>query len=185
MVDNLDEGLQGSAGSRLPVRAMTLALFGLAAVALVIMILEVAVLRPRHDDMDQQAADRSAVLSVAQRFTLTSNDYTPQNFDTVTDQLYGLLTTAFRTKTKAELTDLRATLQKIQQSSTGTVLKEGIASIDPDSAVVLVVADAHVKNTAQESDRHFRWQVSLDKVGDKWLVNGFEAVQDPTQGATP
>ena len=52
----------------------------------------------------------------------------------------------------------------------------GIASIDGDSAEVLVVSDANRVANRQRVLRHWRWQVSLVKVDGEWLVDDFKEV---------
>jgi hypothetical protein len=52
----------------------------------------------------------------------------------------------------------------------------GIASMDDDSAEVLVVSDAQRVASGQEVLRHWRWQVSLVLRDGKWLVDDFEEV---------
>jgi hypothetical protein len=39
-----------------------------------------------------------------------------------------------------------------------------------------VVADANVKTVFDNRARHFRWDVSLRKVGGRWLVDDFSPV---------
>jgi hypothetical protein len=56
------------------------------------------------------------------------------------------------------------------------VLASGVASIDQDSAEVLVVADADVKTVFDTRQRHFRWEISLVKVDGTWLVDDFTPV---------
>ena len=60
--------------------------------------------------------------------------------------------------------------------SQGEVLASGVATLDDDSARVLVVADANVKTVFDERQRHFRWEVSLVKVDGEWLVDDFTPV---------
>ncbi len=49
-------------------------------------------------------------------------------------------------------------------TSKGEVITSAVASVDPDSAEVLVVADANVTTVFDARARHFRWEVSLVKV---------------------
>ena len=51
-----------------------------------------------------------------------------------------------------------------------------IASMDGDSAEVLVVADAQRVSSGQEVVRHWRWQISFVKSDGEWLVDAFEEV---------
>ena len=57
------------------------------------------------------------------------------------------------------------------------MLASGVASVDRDSAQVLVVSDASVKTVFDPNvARHFRWEVSLVKINGKWLVDDFSPV---------
>ena len=76
-------------------------------------------------------------------------------------------------------------MQQVRLSSTGSVLKQGIASLGRDSATVLVVVDAEATSRLRKSLRHFRWEVDLVKVGERWLVDDFAPVLDPAAEAVP
>jgi Mce-associated membrane protein len=184
MLEDHNEGLQGSAGSGLPVRTMSLVLFGLAAVALVVVILEVAALRPRHDDVEQRAADRAAVLSAAQRFVVQWNTFDPAALDDYKTRVGKLMSTKFRSEFETQFVDVSKVVVASKMSSSGTVLKSGVATLDPDSAQVLVVADAAVSTTSDKRQRHFRWEIDLVKVRGDWLVDSWDAVQDPAAAVT-
>jgi Mce-associated membrane protein len=66
------------------------------------------------------------------------------------------------------------TAAKVQ--GTGKVLISGVADLDSDSATVLVAHDASVKTTEGNLQHHYRWNVDLVKVGNKWLVDNFAPV---------
>lgn len=184
MFEDSDEDLIGSERSALPVRAMTLVMVGLAVLALLAVAAEAIWLRPRHDDFERHKADRSAVIAATQRFVNVANTYTPDTFEAMTQQVREMLSTKLRTSFDKENQDLGSVIQQAQLASTGKVLKTGVASLDDDSAVVLVVADADTTSKAQDSTRHFRWQVDLVKVKDEWLIDDFDAVTDPSAGVT-
>jgi Mce-associated membrane protein len=186
MFEEHDEDLTGSTPSALPVRAMTFVLIGIAALALIAILAEVIWLRPRHDDLELHKQDRSAVIAATQRFVNAANTYTPQTFEAMTKQVGPMLSTKLRTSFDASNQDLVGVISQTGLSSKGNVLKTGVASLDDDSAVVLVVADAETTSKAQDSIRHFRWQVDLVKVDGDWLIDDFTAVVDPEMaGAQP
>lgn len=189
MIEDHDEDLTGSAGAEArtgtPLRGMTWVLAGLAVIALIAVVAEAAWLRPRHDEVEQERANRTEVLAAATRWATLANTYTPETFDDWMGDVGALLTTKFRGEFESQTEALRPTIQQIKLASTGTVLKAGVSSLDDDSAVVLVVADADTTSTMRNSERHFRWQVNLVKVDDEWLVDDFVAVQDPSLGVTP
>jgi len=185
-IEDHTQDLQGSSQTGLPVRAMTLVLLGVAVLALVAVVAEVMWLRPRHDDLEQRQDDRSAVIAATQRFVTAANSYTPATFEDMTKQVRPMLSTKLRTSFDASNQDLVGVIEQTGLSSKGSVLKTGVASLDDDSAVVLVVADADTTSKAQNSIRHFRWQVDLVKVDGDWLIDDFTAVVDPAMaGAQP
>ncbi|HSV38837.1 MAG TPA: hypothetical protein VLI04_08770 [Nocardioidaceae bacterium] len=185
MIEDHNEDLDRSAGTAVrtspaTLRAMTRVLVGLAVLGLIAVITEVAWLRPRHHDLEQQRADRAAVVAATQRFVTLANTYTPETFEAMTDQVGGLLSTKLRSSFDAANEGLVSVVEQTKLTSTGTVLKTGVASIDDDSAVVLIVADADTTSTLRDSQRHFRWQVDLVKVRGDWLIDDFIPVVDPT-----
>ena len=52
----------------------------------------------------------------------------------------------------------------------------GVASMDDDSAEVLVVSDANRTANGQKVLRHWRWQIHLVKVDGQWLVDDFDEI---------
>ena len=52
----------------------------------------------------------------------------------------------------------------------------GVASMDSDSAEVLVVSDAQRISNGQKVLRHWRWQLHMVKVDGKWLVDDFDEI---------
>ena len=57
------------------------------------------------------------------------------------------------------------------------MLASAVASVDSDSAQVLVVSDAERQDRLRPHvARHFRWEVSLVKINGKWLVDDFTPV---------
>lgn len=167
----------GPSRSRLPLRAMTAFLAVLSVLALIVIVLEVTVLRPRHDEVTQRKADRSEVIALAQSFVVQWNTFDSGDLDTYRDGVAGLLSTKFRTEFEDQFTDVAQIVTASEMTSAGTVLKSGVASLDNDSAQVLVVADADVSTSVDDRKRHFRWQVDLVKVAGEWKVDDWEPVQ--------
>ncbi len=64
-------------------------------------------------------------------------------------------------------------------TSQASVLRAGVATIDSDSAEVLVAARAIATSqagtppTPQERIRNYRWEVDLTRDGDRWLVSRY------------
>jgi len=140
-------------------------------------------LNNRSDEISESDQDRADVVAAAQRFTETWNTFKPNQVSQYVNEVSPLLTTKFRSQFNDASQDVIQGIQQQQLSSRGKVLTDGddiplvgIASIDPDSAEVLVVSDARRVAGGQAVLRHWRWQISFDKVDGKWLVDSFKEV---------
>jgi Mce-associated membrane protein len=134
-------------------------------------------------ESSQEAAERADVVQAAERFTETWNTFEADKAEEYVEQVAPLLSTKFRKEFQDSAENVLAGIQQQQLSSKGEVLVDeegiplvGIASMDGDSAKVLVVSDAARVASGQEVLRHWRWQVSLIQVDGKWLVDEFEEV---------
>lgn len=147
-----------------------------AVLAVVALVLEVASLRPRSEEVraDQQA--RSEVVRAAERFAVQVNNYDVSSVDSYQAKVIPLLSPKFKDEFKKAMTDIVTSVKQAKMSSKGEVLTSGVASLDPDSAQVLVVSDANVKTVFDQRARHFRWEVSLVKIDGRWLVDNFTPV---------
>jgi hypothetical protein len=146
-------------------------------------IIMVLVLNGKKDDQERARADRVAAVQAAQRFTETFNSFKPSEVEAYVDRVAPLLSTKFRTEFTDGAQDVATGIEQQRLSSTGEVLVDaegiplvGIGTIDDDSAEVLVVSDAQRVASGQRVLRHWRWQVSLVKVDDEWLVDSFKEV---------
>ena len=158
-------------------------LAALVALALVAGVVLGWWLRSTGQEQRETEQDRLAVMQASERFVETWNTFTPEDVDGYVERVSALLTTKFRTEFTGAAEDVVTGIERQQLSSTGEVLVDGdgiplvgIATIDPDSAEVLVVSDANRVSGGQEVLRHWRWQVSLVKVDDEWLVDSFKEV---------
>ncbi|HSE10377.1 MAG TPA: hypothetical protein VLB29_17070 [Nocardioidaceae bacterium] len=120
--------------------------------------------------------DRADVVRVAEQFAVSVNNYDASSIDDYKSSVGELLSTKFSAEFDKAMQDIVAQVQEAQMESNGEVLASGVATIDNDSARVLVVADAAVKTVFDDRDRHFRWEVSLVKVDGEWLVDDFTPV---------
>lgn len=151
-------------------------LAGVCLVALVLVVVEATALRPKYDATVTTQQDRAAVVRVAERFTAEVNNYDVGSIGQYQQRIRPLLSTKFQGEFSQAMKDIVASVQQAKMTSKGDVLASGVSSVDPDSAQVLVVADANVKTVFDTRARHFRWQVSLVKVNDRWLVDNFQPV---------
>lgn len=120
--------------------------------------------------------ERGDVTRVAEQFTVRVNNYSSESVDAYKTSVGELLSTKFSSEFDQAMEDIVVQVQEAQMESQGEVLASGVATLDDDSARVLVVADATVKTVFDERQRHFRWEVSLVKVDGEWLVDDFTPV---------
>ncbi len=137
----------------------------------------------RTDDRRAAEEDRADVVAAAEEFTVVWNTFRPKDAATYVERVSPLLSTKFRTEFEDAAQDVVTSITQQRLFSKGEVLRDGdgvpligIASIDNDSAEVLVVSDAKRVANRQRVLRHWRWQVSLVKVDGEWLVDDFKEV---------
>lgn len=130
----------------------------------------------RRSAVEEELDARSDAVRVAERFAVAVNNYDSASVEDYQETVGDLLSTKFRSEFESAMEDIVLQVQQAQMTSQGEVLASGVATIDDDSARVLVVADASVKTVVDERQRHFRWEVSLVKVDGAWLVDDFTPV---------
>ncbi|MDP9821990.1 hypothetical protein J2S59_001799 [Nocardioides massiliensis] len=128
-------------------------------------------------DARSESQERTAVIRVAEQFTAEVNNYDADSIDQYRDTVGELLTTKFRAEFDQAMEDIVTQVDEAKMTSQGEILVSGVSSIDPDSAEVLVVADAAVTTVFDQLNRHFRWKITLAKVDGDWLVDDFVPVQ--------
>jgi Mce-associated membrane protein len=119
---------------------------------------------------------RSDVVRVAEAFMVQFNTYDPESVDEYSASVNDLLSTSAKATFGKELEDITTLIRETELESKGEVHASGVASLDEDSARVLVVADAEATSSAGPVQRHFRWEISLVQVDGEWLVDDFEPV---------
>jgi Mce-associated membrane protein len=169
------DGSAGDGRSRLR-WAITAFLAVVAVVAAVALVLEVTVLRPRSEEVSSVQQSRSDVIRAAERFAVQVNNYDVSSVDDYQAGISPLLSPKFKGEFDKAMTDIVQSVKQAKMTSKGEVLTSAVASLDPDSAQVLVVSDASVKTVFDTRARHFRWEVSLVKIDGKWLVDNFTPV---------
>ncbi len=130
----------------------------------------------RLDEAQEELDARADVARVAEQFAVEVNNYDSESIDGYRSSVSRLLSTKFRAEFDKAMQDIVAQVEEAQMDSKGEVLASGVATLDDDSARVLVVADAGVKTVFDERQRHFRWEVALVKVDGAWLVDDFTPV---------
>lgn len=147
-----------------------------AVLAVVALVLEVTSLRPRSEEAQADQQARSDVVRAAERFAVQVNNYDVASVDRYQASITPLLSPKFKGEFQKAMTDIVASVKQAKMTSKGEVLSSAVASLDPDSAQVLVVSDANVKTVFDTRARHFRWEVSLVEIDGKWLVDNFTPV---------
>ena len=171
-----DEDRPGSRGRLATVLAFLCVLALAGGIALMLWV------QNETDEREAAEDDRIAAMQAAARFTEEWNTFRPSTASTYVERVSPLLTSQFRAEFESAAQDVVTGITQGRLLSKGKVLETegvpivGIASIDGDSAEVLVVADAPRVSAGQRIVRHWRWQVSLDKVDGEWLVDEFKDV---------
>jgi Mce-associated membrane protein len=148
----------------------------LALVGAVLLVLALVVLRPDYAAARADEQARADVVRAAERFTVQVNNYGASSIDGYQSSITPMLSPKFKGEFDKAMQDIVASVKQAKMSSKGQVLTSAVASVDPDSAQVLVVADANVKTVFDTRARHFRWEVSLVKLDGRWLVDNFTPV---------
>jgi hypothetical protein len=156
---------------------------GIAAVLTVVVVLalvavavQLLVLRPRYQEARADERARVDAARAAEQFAVQVNNYDSASIDDYQSGVRPLLTTKFAGEFEKAMGDIVTSVNEADMTSQGEVLTSAVASVDPDSAEVLVVADANVKTVFDTRARHFRWEVALVKVDGTWLVDNFTPV---------
>jgi Mce-associated membrane protein len=175
-----DRDLQGPSGSTSagPTLSPTVrtVLAAVLAVLVAVSATVIVVLLDRRGEVETALDARRDVVRVAERFTVQVNNYDSESVDDYKATVSSMLTTKFRDEFEKAMADIVKSVKDAQMDSEGTVLASGVASVDRDSAQVLVVADAEVKTIFDSRERHFRWEISLVRVDGDWLVDDFTPV---------
>jgi Mce-associated membrane protein len=153
-------------------------LTALLAVVLVGLLATAAILGWRLQQATAAEERRAAVLQAATEHTrdFLTLDYRHVERDTA--QVLAGATGEFEQQYSSSLGQLRALVRQNRSVSTGEVRSAGLVSSDADSARAIVVADSAVRNLAarRPQPRHYRLQLDLAKVGERWLVTRLQFV---------
>jgi hypothetical protein len=157
-------------------RGITAVLALVVLVAAVLVAYELVSVRPRYLDARAEDQARTDVVRSAERFVVEANNFDASDLPTLKQRISPMLTTKFRTDFEKTIDDILAQIEQAKLVSKGEVLRSAVASVDSDSAEVLVIADATAQSSFGSRARHFRWSVDLVKVDGDWLVDNFSPV---------
>ncbi|MGE5718909.1 MAG: hypothetical protein ACM3XQ_03445, partial [Nocardioidaceae bacterium] len=99
----------------------------------------------RLSSAEKEIDARADVVRVAEQFAIAVNNFDSKSVDDYRSTVSELLSTKFRGEYDKAMEDIVTSVQEAEMESEGEVLASGVATIDDDSARVLVVSDATVK----------------------------------------
>lgn len=143
------------------------------------------------DPPSDTSGEREEVLAAGRTFVQRFNTYGPDLLD---DQgkmpayaaVGDLMTAKFNTVFEKNVGYAEATVKQTRIGRKGTPYGVGLASMDDDSAEVLVAGIVEFSYPAPKKGEaplsfepvRFRYQVSLRKIGGKWLVDDLDDLDD-------
>ena len=155
------------------------ALAALLAIACVIVLVRPTAVPGKSEA--EKANDRDLAVQVAATGAMKAFlevDY--RDMDARIKKVLSLSTGAFKNQYQTISTELKTGAETAKTVTTSAILRVALGDVDDDTAVVYVAADTNVTNTAVEQEkasgkdvdgrRFFRWQLTMTKVGDRWLL---------------
>lgn len=135
----------------------------------------------------EKADDRAvAVQSAATQVMKAFLDVDYRDMDPRVNKVLGLSTGTFKNQYQTAAADLKSQVQAARTVATGAVLRVGIGDINNRTAVAYVAADSNVTNTSIEQEkakgqaangrRYYRFQLTLTRVGDRWLLSDLQGI---------
>jgi Mce-associated membrane protein len=172
-------------GSWVASAAVLGALAALLAIACVIVLVRPTAVPGKSEA--EKANDRDLAVQVAATRAMKAFlevDY--RDMDARIKKVLSLSTGAFKNQYQTISTELKTGAETAKTVTTSAILRVGLGDVDDDTAVVFVAADTNVTNTAVEQEkasgndvdgrRFFRWQLTMTKVGDRWLLKDLVAL---------
>lgn len=126
----------------------------------------------------QRADDRTAAAAVARAEVVDLTTLSPSTLDAQLKRLQSRLTGSFAQQFQAFYSTFASVVREQKVTSRGAVQSVGLSSLTARRAVALVAARAVITSTAQKGDvrRAYRFEVTLNKRGDDWLISGMRFV---------
>lgn len=148
-------------------------LMGLLAAALAGLVAWSAVLGADAFEQRQQEAQRQQALHAARQVAvnLLSLDY--RTIDRDIDRVLNGTTGQFRDQFASRTGVVEQVLPEAEAASEAQIHSAGVSSMDGDSAEVMLIADATVRNANQEEPRnvHYRLSLTVERQDGRWLVS--------------
>jgi hypothetical protein len=156
----------------------------LALACLVVLIWPTAV--PGKSAAEKSDDRAVAVQSAASQVMKAFLDVDYRDMEPRVNKVLGMSTGAFKNQYTTAAADLKSQVQAAKTVATGAVLRVGIGDLNAHTAVVYVAADSKVSNTSIEQEkaqgqdangrRYYRFQLTLTKVGDRWLLSDLQGI---------
>jgi len=141
---------------------------------------------PGESAAEKANARDLAVRVAATNVTKAFLDVDYRDMDPRIAKVLDLSTGTFKNQYDTAKVNLKTQSEAAKAVASGAVRYVGIGDIDDDTAVVYVAADTTVSNNAIEQDkaagkqvqdrRYYRFQLSLSKVGARWLLNDLQFI---------
>lgn len=169
--------------SRRPALSGLMLLAAVTSVVLVAAVVLAVVMWTKVRAADNADRDRAAALTAAEQFALRMDDFKGADLNAYVASIKPLLTTKEQTIFDQQFGAFKQVFEAAQQAAaktgqksggTGKIQLAGVSESDSDSATVLVAHDSTLAGQSQAL--HFRWTVSMRKVGGRWLVDDFVPV---------
>lgn len=129
-------------------------------------------------DANERADDRSAAMAVATQEVRDLTTLSPTTLDPTLERLKKRLTGTFARQFDAFYSTFASVVSEQKVTSRGSVQSVALSALTERRAVALVAARAVVtsKESKREIQRAYRFEVSLSKRGDTWLISGMRFV---------
>jgi Mce-associated membrane protein len=131
-----------------------------------------------HRPVDATAQARAAAVAAASQEITNFTTYDYRTVQTDFRRVSTLATGGFANDFATGAPDLEKLIVAGKASSKGTVVAAGAESFSAAHAVVLLAVDDAVKNAKvpKGTIRRYRFSVTLDRVGGRWLVSALRPV---------
>ncbi len=125
-----------------------------------------------------RADDRAAAMAVAKQEVRDLTTLSPTKLDPTLERLKKRLTGTFARQFDAFYSTFASVVSEQKVTSRGSVQSVALSSLSERAAVALVAARAEVtsKESKREIQRAYRFEISLTKRGDSWLISGMRFV---------
>jgi hypothetical protein len=129
----------------------------------------------------EKANDRDLAVQVAATNVMKAFlDVDYREMDARIKKVLSLSTGAFKNQYQTISVELKTGAETAKTVAKSAILRVALGDVDDDTAVVFVAADTEVTNAAVQQEeasgnevdgsRFFRWQLTMTKVGSRWLL---------------